>query len=799
MSKLIGTDPNQVPSNADLGTAAFHDVEDFITSRGGSLSAIKSRINDSATRLAIYDTTKDSDGGAWRKRTSRTSWYNEELNTEVRGSRREFPSVVLIVAGTNRVTFYDVDDPTLPMWMVWEDTGVLAWASGTTPTRIPVAALNGIFVWATDNRGGGVADFVTDYIDIFHASTEYALKDSKISSRRTSSFLTPNDGRGHAMASSAYRGVAIGLHSGCKSYNRGLPKPMCFVSHSNGIEVLSFGEQGTFAISGDTQYDIIVTSDNHLVSQNQNYINVQKDTIDRITPQTGQSYVGNHSGNISFPRAFTTDARWANVTLQPSPADTSANLPIAGSTDYFAVGGPEGLTLLDMNINKQDHSGYSDNYDQAMACYITPTHNSGWQIGQPIFATLCSTEPGYIKGRDYIPDCTQHNTGRLTSESYSDGANSFNMVYATGTEGYVQLAVTGLTPKKEYVLSFKGSHAFTPTNSVYLNRVNDDEGSTNLAYSSDGTGTTNSQIITWTAVGTTALITLYSKYQGTLTYSQLKLTTSEKDMSTYNKGFHQIGTIKKEPVAPGAELMAYGPFSTSSYIQQEFSDKKQLAQRAWTISGWYKISNTDASYRVAMYHNTVGSVGEGIQVVMDPTHKVYCYIYGPTEDIEITASDTSNDGKWHHFLLRQTAGNMIELFIDGQSQGRGEGTYGNINNSDAVTTLGCYRATDTLFFPGQLSLWKMTEGSPSNDQVTRIYEDEKMLFLPNSKATLIGKTEGSVNAAAVKAVAYDKYNKIMYAGTARGKSVFNGITRVGHNNTAITSRLMAVDGLVSEE
>ena len=60
------------------------------------LSAISSTINDTAVDIFVYDTRKDSDGGAWRKRTQHTSWYNETLNTATRGSRREFPAVAIL-------------------------------------------------------------------------------------------------------------------------------------------------------------------------------------------------------------------------------------------------------------------------------------------------------------------------------------------------------------------------------------------------------------------------------------------------------------------------------------------------------------------------------------------------------------------------------------------------------------------------------------------------------------------------------------------------------------------------------
>ena len=87
--------------------------------RISSIAAISSSISDTAVDVFVYDTRKDSDGGAWRKRTQHTSWYNETLNTSTRGSRKEFPAVAVIVAEQNFIRIYDGDDPDLPMWMVF--------------------------------------------------------------------------------------------------------------------------------------------------------------------------------------------------------------------------------------------------------------------------------------------------------------------------------------------------------------------------------------------------------------------------------------------------------------------------------------------------------------------------------------------------------------------------------------------------------------------------------------------------------------------------------------------------------
>src|SRR6056297_3008222 len=91
--------------------------------RGGSIDEALGQIAASKAETAVdvfvYDTSRDSDGGAWRKRTQHTSWYNETLNISTRGSRREFPAVAVIVAESKKVTIYDGDDPALPMWMVF--------------------------------------------------------------------------------------------------------------------------------------------------------------------------------------------------------------------------------------------------------------------------------------------------------------------------------------------------------------------------------------------------------------------------------------------------------------------------------------------------------------------------------------------------------------------------------------------------------------------------------------------------------------------------------------------------------
>jgi len=130
-----------------------------------SIQAISETIADTAVDVFVYDTSQDSDGGAWRKRTQHTSWYNETLNTATRGGRREFPAVAVIVAEADKVTIYDGDDPALPMWMVFPGLALTTSYIGydsLNRAKTGIAVLNGVVVVASGTGGCTKIDFPVD-------------------------------------------------------------------------------------------------------------------------------------------------------------------------------------------------------------------------------------------------------------------------------------------------------------------------------------------------------------------------------------------------------------------------------------------------------------------------------------------------------------------------------------------------------------------------------------------------------------------------------------------------------------
>ena len=152
MPNLVGIGNSQVPTNAMLGGLAYQDpTHANLTSVDiENIAAIKAKTVDTAVDVFVYDTRKDSDGGAWRKRCQHCSWYNETLGTQQRGNRREFPAVAVIVGYNNGFIIYDGDDPNMSMWMeFWQyqnnASGATQWWGGSGNIK-SIAAMNGDIV-----------------------------------------------------------------------------------------------------------------------------------------------------------------------------------------------------------------------------------------------------------------------------------------------------------------------------------------------------------------------------------------------------------------------------------------------------------------------------------------------------------------------------------------------------------------------------------------------------------------------------------------------------------------------------
>ena len=170
MPNLVGIGNSQVPTNAMLGGMAYQNSERVVVDNleAANIAQIKTRINDNATCIFIYDTTQDSDGGAWRKQCSTQSWFNEEPNTH-RGQRREFPSLAVIVGDNSaQITIYDGDDPNLSMFIRFKGNNSILYNNPTS-----ISAANGCIYFGQLSYGLGRYNFIGDSIGRYRAASTY--------------------------------------------------------------------------------------------------------------------------------------------------------------------------------------------------------------------------------------------------------------------------------------------------------------------------------------------------------------------------------------------------------------------------------------------------------------------------------------------------------------------------------------------------------------------------------------------------------------------------------------------------
>jgi hypothetical protein len=96
-----------------------------------------------------------------------------------------------------------------------------------------------------------------------------------------------------------------------------------------------------------------------------------------------------------------------------------------------------------------------------------------------------------------------------------------------------------------------------------------------------------------------------------------------------------------------------------------------------------------------------------------------------------------------------------------------------------------------------LALWRISSTVPTEEQILKMFNDEKLMFEINAKATLYWDTT-STNRQRISGLAYDPITKRIHAGTSSGRSEFQGLIRVNNSTDAVGTNITSVDGLVAE-
>jgi trimeric autotransporter adhesin len=740
---------------------------DTVTAPDFDLDAIAETKAVTAVDVFVYDTSKDSDGGAWRKRTQNTSWYNETLDTATRGSRKEFPAVAVIVGTSTKLTVYDGDNPDLPMWMVFD-----ANVSGNDLMRNGgidcITAENGsLVIGLSDGFGLIKVNMIADYGFHWTATSSSGYYNSNISNRNNASNFTRNIAT--PIVNNYTNDVAMTvLPNAPIDAATGLPVPTIAVATDGGVSVIK--DDGNVF---DLTY-VLGSVDSELVEFD----------------GKGGIYWGGYS---SFPNASiylywnktlpsaddnsVPDARYASN--QNAVADLITRTGNFGYnslsiSEIIAAGASNGLFLIDPK---------DDNPSNGMTLQMTSTYNTGWMNGDIKLATLSDTDD-----TDLVAGYTQNtNTGSEDAADWGLGSGwsivAGNLVRTSGTSGSNIAVPTLLTAQSsaigdvwyiEYeILSVSGG-AISVTNSRgNMTVISGDTSSVGVVLVKSVSTAAGWGIRFQTGFGVDAEVTNIKWYKA-----------NSKDRSVNDNGLIVNGTITKNPVATGADLVAYSGFAATSYLEQPYNSDLDFGTGDFCIMGWAKQSSGFAPFIRGVGLDPLNGfdrTGASLHFFCGSTGNVTVYFNGSA--VLGSPNFSINSSKWTLMVCSRKSG-VVSMYIDGRKTGSTTNTT-DLTDVGAVTRIGYTTIASAL--------WRVSATAPTDEQVAKIYNDEKVLFQENSQATLYGSSD------AVTALAYDDDTELLHVGTSAGRSVFNGLRRVDNTTGAVGVAISASNNFIVEE
>ena len=792
-----------ISGNATIGGSANVKSLDY--------AGISSSISDTAVDVFVYDTRKDSDGGAWRKRTQNTSWYNETLGTATRGSRKEFPAVAVIVAEATQLTIYDGDDPDLPMWMVFNLSGAVGVAcnmlsrggSGSESDITSVAFFNAKLVVGLKDVSGSVGEglvevnFISDFGRVYRevgSSFTGAIYNLPISGRNSNSGYH-GDYDSLAIIAQTVNDVAMTVLPNAPIDDAtGLPVPTIAVGTDNGVSVIK--DDGTVV-------DIRRTSDDdvHHVDFDSNrvimfmelgaiYVATISGGDQSGNPNSAWTVYGSYGGNTSGTDHPAVQAYGAGVDLVSMKDHTFATAGFNDSSDLY-----KGLSILSENLESSGNG---------MVAWIRSDCNTGYMHGDIKGAFLSDNDTTNIANHlsGNLINYNGNNAGDFNSADdlnawtgtglSHDAANS-RLIADKSINTYFSVDNI-LTIGKRYELSWDVASQSPNYGKIMLNSTT--AGSAVELEAGSGTGSYE-----FTANDTDLDFYLFNGGSNHVAnINSITIVPVVEDRSINNNGLQVFGTITKSAVATGADLVGYSGFSGSNLLVQPYNSDLDPGTGDYSFMCWFKCSPVSGEQMIMRRFSNVSVTGGMMMRIIASNSELQWYVRDTSSNATAMNSTRAlDDGLWH-CAVGTRQGTNAKLYIDGKLD---RDSTCSANSHDPGTTANLViGAEETVGSPGNfqnpadlssLALVRYSLSAPSPEQIKKMYEDEKHLFQENAKATLYGSSN------AVTALAYDEVTKQLHAGTSAGRSDFLGLRRINNTTTAVTTAISAHDGLIAQQ
>lgn len=313
--------------------------------------------SDAVQDVFVYDTTEDSDEGAWRKdlAAQQTSWYTETCAVTPcdRGTGAEFPRFAYLVLTDSSLDIIDAETQKLWMRFRAESANILF-----PDTLRAVTALDGRVFVASSGRLVEI-NFIDDTASYIDATDRYVLVEDILMRNRT---VTWNATSGNALASNDCYDVSVVAGGGSRFVAVATASGVSVVNQSSNV-IYDYYDTAT---SDDTSHVVLLPDGTlYLLNTTTAALNVFYDVF-------------NDAGDQSAPDAVYSST--STPALQQNPgvstnalaaSENSSTVDSTRNTLYF--GSSAGVSILQEAANPNESNG--------SVKYLTTTYVTEEMVG----------------------------------------------------------------------------------------------------------------------------------------------------------------------------------------------------------------------------------------------------------------------------------------------------------------------------------------------------------------------------------------------------------------------------------
>lgn len=662
---------------ADAGASAVDRVADVRVLLDPDVIGRVDKIVASSTNIVdvfIYDTRKDSDGGAWVKKQDAAT------------------TLMLFIADGSGIKCFDLTDVDTP-----EISALALVLSGVSS----IVARNRVLAVGTSS---GVKTY--DVGDSLRLLNTYSIT------------TTP------AIVNDTIKDIAITiLPNAPTDPATGLPVPTIAVATNGGVSVIKDdGTVNSIATAGGSKVTFVGST---------GYVIWNKDVFYSPADEVYISYV-----DALSDYRFYSSSTIPSIT-NSDPHNAGFHRGIAVKNDGTIIGAQyvagiyEHPSLVFLKENPSTPSS-------GMVAYVTKDWTSGWMPGDIRLATLADTTAETITGSGElvtngtfdtdITGWTDASTGAGASISWNGTDARLQLSSDAVDTAKAQQAIS-TTSGENYLLAVD-----VYTNSVTLN-IGTTAGDSDIKSTTLSTGR---NLVSFDATSSVTYLSFeYLSGSGTTTADIDNVTCklAEKDRSVKDHGLHIVGTLSKAAVATGAELVAYSGFGASNYCNQPYNPDYDFGTDDFSVAFWLKEADNSTTLE-GIFERGYAS-GAYFRATVDSGGTLSFSCSDGTTTRTATTSNAIDDNSWHFFVLTYSGGTLT-IYQDGESIASATGAaLGSLDNSSAILRVGD-KYTSAPLANGKLAKFRISKYAPSADQIRHIYETEKYLFQDNAACTIGG-------------------------------------------------------------